>query len=110
MHAQIKNAAKAALNNEINPRFERTGDFLSAAAHLSARDQRWVRKKKDFLCTLPLDDNNAVFNLCYRLCCAYEAKAFIDGLQYGVRLLNEIKQLHKLLTVADAVQVFLLIS
>ena len=27
MYAQIKNAAKAALNNEINPRFERTGDF-----------------------------------------------------------------------------------
>ena len=32
-----------------------------------------------FLCTLPLDDNNAVFNLCCRLCTAYEHKAFLDG-------------------------------
>jgi len=29
-----------------------------------------------FLETLPLDDNNAVFNLCCRLCTAYEEKAF----------------------------------
>jgi len=28
MHAQINNAAKAALNHNINPRFERTGDYL----------------------------------------------------------------------------------
>ena len=28
-----------------------------------------------FLCVLPLDDNNAVFNLCCRLCTAYERKA-----------------------------------
>ena len=107
---QRRKQNRAVLNIDINPRFKRTGDFLSAAAHLSARDQRWVQKMKDFLCTFPLDDNNAVFNLCYRLCCAYEPKVFIDGLQYGVRLLNEIKQLHKHLTVADAVQVFLLIS
>jgi len=32
-----------------------------------------------FLCSLPLEDNNAVFNLCCRLCSAYEQKAFIDG-------------------------------
>ena len=36
MHAQIKNAAKAALNHNINPRFERAGDFLLFVAHLSA--------------------------------------------------------------------------
>ena len=41
---------------------------------------------------LPLDDNNAVFNLCCRLCTAYERKAFIDGLQYGAHLINEILQ------------------
>ena len=40
--------------------------------------------------TLPLDDNNTVFNLCCSLCSAYERKAFIDGVQYGARLLTEI--------------------
>ena len=41
---------------------------------------------------LPLDDNNAVFNLCCRLCSAYEYKAFIDGLHYGVQLMMELEQ------------------
>ena len=41
---------------------------------------------------LPLDDNNAVFNLCCRLCSAYEHKAFIDALQYGAHLMNELFQ------------------
>ena len=27
---------------------------------------------EEFLCNLPLDGNNAVFNLCCRLCSAYE--------------------------------------
>ena len=45
---------------------------------------------EDFLCKLPLDDNNAVFNLCCRLCVAYEHKAFIDGVQYGAHLINEM--------------------
>ena len=45
----------------------------------------------EFLHTLPLNDNNAVFNLCCRLCSAYEHKAFIDGCQYGARLMNELK-------------------
>ena len=43
-----------------------------------------------FLETLPLDDNNAVFNLCCRICAAYEYKAFLDGLQYGVALTMEL--------------------
>ena len=43
-----------------------------------------------FLCTLPLDDNNAVFNLCCCLCTTYEHKAFIDGVQYGARLILEL--------------------
>mgnify|MGYP003475203071 CR=1 FL=1 len=43
-----------------------------------------------FLCTLPLEDNNAVFNLCCRLCNAYERKAFLDGLQYGAHLFTEL--------------------
>lgn len=45
-----------------------------------------------FLVTLPLDDNNAVFNLCCRLCTAYEAKAFRHGLIYGAHLLQELLQ------------------
>lgn len=49
------------------------------------------KKLEEFLCALPLDDNNAVFNLCCRLCSAYERKAFIDGLKYGVRLIQELK-------------------
>ena len=40
--------------------------------------------------TLPLDDNNAVFNLCCSLCTAYECKAFIDGLHYGAHLNHEL--------------------
>ena len=50
------------------------------------------KELEEFLCNLPLDDNNAVFNLCCRLCIAYEHKAFLDGLQYGVHL---IQQLHR---------------
>lgn len=48
------------------------------------------KELEEFLCTLPLEDNNAVFNLCCRLCCAYERKAFIDGLQYGAHLIRDL--------------------
>ena len=41
--------------------------------------------------SLPLNDNNAVWNLCCQLCTAYEHKAFIDGLQYGAHLMLELK-------------------
>ena len=44
----------------------------------------------ELLCTLPLDDNNTVFNLCCRLCTAYEHKAFLDGVQYGAHLMIEL--------------------
>lgn len=44
----------------------------------------------DLLGNLPLDDNNAVWNLCCQLCTAYEHKAFIDGLQYGAHLIFEL--------------------
>ena len=43
-----------------------------------------------FLETLPLNDNNAVFNLCCRLCTAYEKKAFRHGLLYGAHLMIEL--------------------
>lgn len=49
------------------------------------------KELEDFLCALPLEDNNTVFNLCCRLCSAYERKAFLDGLQYGAHLLQELK-------------------
>ena len=49
------------------------------------------KELEEFLCALPLEDNNAVFNLCCRLYSAYEHKAFIDGLQYGAHLLCELK-------------------
>ena len=48
------------------------------------------KELEEFLCVFPLDDNNAVFNLCCRLCSAYERKAFIDGLQYGAYLMREL--------------------
>ena len=48
------------------------------------------KELEDFLCSLPLEDNNAVFNLCCRLCSAYEHKAFIDGLQYGAHLILDL--------------------
>ena len=50
------------------------------------------RELEEFLCELPLEDNNAVFNLCCRQCSAYERKAFRDGLQYGAHLLWEIQK------------------
>ena len=46
---------------------------------------------EEFLCNLPLDENNAVFNLCCRLCSAYERKAFVEGIMYGAHLMKELK-------------------
>ena len=48
------------------------------------------KELEEFLCELPVEDNNAVFNLCCRLCPAYEHKAFLDGLQYGAHLISEL--------------------
>ena len=50
------------------------------------------KELEEFLCLLPLEDNNAVFNLCCRLCSAYERKAFLDGVQYSAFLLMELKE------------------
>ena len=49
------------------------------------------KELEEFLHTLPLADNNAVFNLCCRLCSAYERKAFREGILYGAHLISEIK-------------------
>ena len=44
-----------------------------------------------YLRQLSLDDNNAVWNLCCRLCTAFEREAFIDGFHYGFQLSHELK-------------------
>ena len=49
------------------------------------------KELEEFLHTLPLADNNAVFSLCCRLCSAHERKAFRDGILYGAHLISEIK-------------------
>ena len=48
------------------------------------------KKLDKLLSALPLDDNNAVFNLCCSLCTAYEHKAFQDGVHYGAYLMMEL--------------------
>ena len=48
------------------------------------------KELEEFLCDLPLEDNNAVWNLCCQLCTAYEHKAFLDGLQYGANFMLKI--------------------
>ena len=48
------------------------------------------KKLDKLLGALPLDDNNAVFNLCCSLCTAYEHKAFQDGVHYGAYLMMEL--------------------
>ena len=54
--------------------------------------QSGFMEMEEFLKTLPLDDNNAVFNLTCRLCTAYEEKAFLDGLQFGAELMMELTE------------------
>ena len=48
------------------------------------------KELEEFLHTLLLEENNAVFNLCCHLCSAYKRKAFLDGLQYGAHLFAEL--------------------
>lgn len=48
------------------------------------------KELEKFLHILPPEDNNAVFNLCCRLCSAYESNAFSDGLQYGAHLIKKL--------------------
>ena len=49
------------------------------------------KELEEYLCSIPLEDNNTVFSICCCLCSAYEYKSFIDGLLYGAHL---IKNLH----------------
>ena len=50
------------------------------------------KELEGLLHTLPLADNDAVFNLCCRLCIAYERKAFLDGVQYGAHMISELQR------------------
>jgi len=45
---------------------------------------------EEFQCKFSLKNTNSVFNLCCRLCSAYERKAFFDDLQYGAQLISEL--------------------
>ena len=54
--------------------------------------KKGFKELDELLDSLPLDDNNIVFNLCCSLCTAYEQKAFIDGVQYGVHLALELRE------------------
>ena len=54
--------------------------------------QNGFRELETFVESLPLPDNNAVFNLCCRLCVDYERKAFLDGLRYGEALMLELSE------------------
>ena len=63
-----------------------------AESHESAPPEirEGFKELDDLLGNLPLDDNNAVWNLCCQLCTAYEHKAFLDGIQYGAHLMSEL--------------------
>jgi hypothetical protein len=63
-----------------------------AESHESAPPEitEGFQELEKFLCDLPLENNNTVFNLCCRLCSAYEHKAFVDGFQYGSNLMLEL--------------------
>lgn len=50
------------------------------------------KKLEELLCDLPLKDNNAVFELCCRLCIALERKAFTHGVHYGAHLILELNR------------------
>lgn len=54
--------------------------------------RKGFKKLENFLETLPLDDNNAVWNLCVQICVEYEHKAFIDGFHYGAQLMTELQE------------------
>ena len=48
------------------------------------------KELEELLHHIQLSDNNAVCNLCCRLCGEYERKAFIDGFLYGAHLMMEL--------------------
>ena len=54
--------------------------------------QSGFNELETFLESLPLEDNNEVFNLTCRLCSAYEQKAFLDGLQFGTELILRLTE------------------
>ena len=65
-----------------------------AESHESAPPEisEGFKELDSLLGNISLEDNNAVFNLCCRLCSTYERKSFLDGLQYGAYLIAELYQ------------------
>lgn len=49
------------------------------------------KELEEFLCSLPLEDNNAVFNLCCRLCSAYERMILVPELEKFFKTKEERK-------------------
>lgn len=54
--------------------------------------QSGFKQLEEFLESLPLNDNNEVFNLTCRLCSAYEQRAFLGGLQFGAELMMKLTE------------------
>lgn len=48
------------------------------------------RELERFLESLSLNDNNAIFALCFRLYTAYKRRPFIDGMQYGAHFILKL--------------------
>ena len=78
---------------ELSGTYRQVGDYLLPDIEVpeSPEISEGFKELEEFLCSLPLEDNNAVFNLCCRLCSAYERKAFVDGIMYGAHLMKELK-------------------
>ena len=91
--AHLYNLKKLCLLYRLNIcAFDGTGAYAESHESDPAEISDGFKELEEFLCTFPLEDNNAVFNLCCRLCSAYERKAFIDGLQYGAYLISELHE------------------
>ena len=94
LYARISLRKLFEIYNDQNPPISQE-NFLEAAYQESHESdppdiRNGFRELDDLLRHLPLEDNNAVFNLCCSLCTAYEHKAFLDGLQYGAHLITEL--------------------
>ena len=80
---------------ELGGIYKQVGDYLLPDVEVPENPEirNGFKELDEFLEGLSLDNNNAVWNLCCQLCTAYERKAFLDGLQYGVHLMTELKGL-----------------
>lgn len=54
--------------------------------------QEGFQELETYMERFSLAEDNAVFNLCCRLCVAYERKAFLDGVRCGAALMLELRE------------------